>query len=204
MAPRPYRLGKRQAVVERTRAEIIAVARELISSSGYHRMSVDQVAERAAVTRATVYYQFGSKLGLFEAVAADFEHRAGIERLATLARVAPADVLPRFFREHVRLWAADPVLVRHIMGLAAIDEDARRVVETRDAGRRADLRRMVARVAGEGLLRNGISVDQATDVLWLLSSFQTFDQLHRRSGLSVRATSRTLTELGQAILQPTD
>ena len=202
MAPRAYRLGKRAAAVEETRARIIEAARDVISSSGFHRMSVDQVADRSGVTRATVYYQFGSKLGLFEAIASDFERRAGHERFDALWRLRPAEMLPAFFRETVRFWATDPILVRHIVGLAAIDDDARRVAEAHDAGRRADLRAMIDRLAGEGLLRTGVNPDHATTVLWLLSSFEAFDQLRNRSSLSLRATTRTLIELSQAITQP--
>ena len=68
MSPRPYRLGQRQAAIDETRARVIAAARELLVSAEPGRFSIDAVAQRADVSRATVYYQFGSKLGLLEAL----------------------------------------------------------------------------------------------------------------------------------------
>src|SRR5262249_35010278 len=69
MSPRPYRLGQRQAAAEQTRARILAAARELlVASAGFSGFSVEAVARQAGVARMTVYYQFGSKPGLLEAL----------------------------------------------------------------------------------------------------------------------------------------
>src|SRR5713226_4068485 len=69
MSPRPYGLGQRQATTEQTRARIINAARELLAeSSGFSGFSIDAVARQADVARMTVYHQFGSKIGLLEAL----------------------------------------------------------------------------------------------------------------------------------------
>ena len=68
MSPRPYRLGQRQVAIDQTRARMIAAARELLVSADPGRFSVDAVAQRADVSRATVYYQFRSRQGLIEAL----------------------------------------------------------------------------------------------------------------------------------------
>src|SRR5580704_11002898 len=68
MSPRPYRLGQRQVAIDETRARVIAAARELLVSAEPGRFSIDAVAQKADVSRATVYYQFGSKAGLLEAL----------------------------------------------------------------------------------------------------------------------------------------
>jgi len=69
MSPRPYRLGQRQATTEQTRARILAAARELLMArDGFNGFSIDAVAREADVARMTVYYQFGSKIGLLEAL----------------------------------------------------------------------------------------------------------------------------------------
>ncbi len=69
MSPRPYRLGQRQMITEQTRTRILAAARELLmESSGFSSFSLDAVARQADVARMTVYHQFGSKIGLLEAL----------------------------------------------------------------------------------------------------------------------------------------
>src|SRR4051794_41354777 len=77
MSPRPYRLGRRAENIEQTRGRIIAAMRELLARDGYRSTSLEEVARVADVTRATVYYQFGSKAGLLEAVVGDIQRRAG-------------------------------------------------------------------------------------------------------------------------------
>ncbi|MBA3552703.1 MAG: helix-turn-helix transcriptional regulator, partial [Actinobacteria bacterium] len=88
MSPRPYRLGQRAETTERNRHRILEAAYELIAEAGFHPVSVDAVADRAGVTRVTVYRRFGSKRGLFEAVSS---HRMDQAKLARLdqARAHP-------------------------------------------------------------------------------------------------------------------
>ncbi len=45
---------------------------------GFYSATVDEIARRADVARATVYHQFRSKVGVLEAVISDFEQRAGL------------------------------------------------------------------------------------------------------------------------------
>jgi AcrR family transcriptional regulator len=69
MNPRPYQLGKRQAQIEESRQRVIDAARELLAeASSYSSFTVEAVANRADVARATVYYQFETKTGLIEAL----------------------------------------------------------------------------------------------------------------------------------------
>ena len=87
MSPRPYRLGQRQATTEQTRARIINAARELLAeSSGFSGFSIDAVARQADVARMTVYHQFGSKIGLLEALSDSLAAHGGMEHLADAFR----------------------------------------------------------------------------------------------------------------------
>ncbi|MEV8631205.1 TetR/AcrR family transcriptional regulator [Streptosporangium sp. NPDC051023] len=60
-----------------TRLRLFAAAVEVIAEQGYTAATVDAIAERAGVAKGTVFYNFGSKEGLFTAL---LEH--GIQRLA--------------------------------------------------------------------------------------------------------------------------
>ena len=66
MGRRSYQLGKRQASVDQTRDSILRAARdEVVAGAG---VSLARVAEKAGVSRITVYNQFGSKAGLLQAI----------------------------------------------------------------------------------------------------------------------------------------
>lgn len=59
-----------EAVVT-TREQILACAGELITASGWPSLTMSQLADRAGVSRQTVYNEFGSKPALAEAVILD-------------------------------------------------------------------------------------------------------------------------------------
>jgi len=61
-------LGRRQAAADRTRAAILAAARDLLVEGG-PGLSAAAVAQRAGVSRITVYNRFGSMPGLLREVA---------------------------------------------------------------------------------------------------------------------------------------
>ncbi|WP_433430516.1 TetR/AcrR family transcriptional regulator [Nonomuraea sp. CA-141351] len=100
---RTARRGSRQD----TRQKVFRAAVELIAEHGYVATTVDAIAERAGVAKGTVFYNFGSKEGLFEAL---LEH--SISKLAVALAAADTgesalDALDsvvlgqlRFFEEH--------------------------------------------------------------------------------------------------------
>src|SRR5207244_10182138 len=79
MSPRPYRLGQRQMAADETRSRILNAAREQLEKEA--SFSIDAVARRADVARMTVYYQFGSRRGLLEALFDDLAARGGVPQV---------------------------------------------------------------------------------------------------------------------------
>ena len=205
MSPRPYRLGKRQADVEDTRDRIIAAARELFGKTGFYSVSLDDVAKTAGVARATVYYQFESKSGLLDAVVASIIQRVGPERAQRAREHADAAMGVRLYvQEVVAFLATEDVLLRNLYGLAAIDPEASRVLEQYEGLRKDVLAWLVKRLADQGKLRRGVSQQHAVDMLWMLTSFRSFDQLYSRSEISVRAAGMLLSDLAACAVLASD
>lgn len=201
MTPRQYKLGARTDAVQRTRRRILEAAIEIFADEGFAGSSVDRIAARADVTRATVYHHFGSKLGLLEALAADAADQAGLADVVELGESAvTTEEVHALLDAFVRFWAAHAVLFRNITGLSAVDPDAAAVVDRRDATRRAGVAALVSRLDDRDLLAADVSQQQATEGLWLLTSYPVFDHLHRRSGLSLTGTTAILTKLADAFL----
>jgi AcrR family transcriptional regulator len=179
MSPRRYQLGQRQAAAKQTRARIVAAARALLAASGGFRgFTIDAVAEEAGVARMTVYYQFGSKVGLLEALCDSLAAAGGMSELAdAFRRPDPLDGLDRFIQVFGRFCATDRLVMRRLHGLATLDPDFEQVLRTRQGWRREGLGVLVERLrAAPGRPARG-SVEQAVDVLHTLTSFETFDAL---------------------------
>lgn len=201
MSPRSYRLGERAAPVAETRARIVAATRELLTAGGVRRLAIEEVARRADVARATVYYQFKSKRGLLEAVVADVQERAGQHAIASAVELPdPLEALRATFARGCRFWAAEETIVRRVTALAAIDPEMRDVLDRAEDNRLGLVTRLAGRLADEGQLRPGCSRHRAIDVLWLLSSFEAFDQLRGRRSLPTEEVAAVLVDLAGRLL----
>jgi AcrR family transcriptional regulator len=201
LSPRPYRLGRREAGVEDTRDRVINAARETFSEAGFFEASLDDVAKRAGVARATVYYQFKSKFGLLEAAIEGTLANAPRERVrSALERPDPVDALRAYVREITRFWSHDYDFYRNVIGLASVDPEAAKAVDQYDFRRREPLVFLVKRLSDADALRTNITQKQAVDTIWLLTSFRSFDQLNSRGGLSIKRATDLLLGLADGVL----
>lgn len=179
MSPRPYNLGQRRGPIDRGRQQVLAAARRLLAgTTSYTSFTVDAVAKQADVARATVYYQFGSKAGLLEAVCDALAEAGQMSELAqAFTDPDPLGALRRFTGCFGRFWSVDRAAMRRLRALAALDPDVGAVISARDQRRREGLMVLVARLAGTSALT--AEPDHAVRVLFALTSFETFDALAR-------------------------
>ncbi len=179
MSPRPYRLGQRQASTEHTRTRIITAARDLlVESQGFSGFSIDAVARKADVARMTVYHQFGSKVGLLEALSDFLAARGGMEQLAdAFRRPEPLDALNDYTKTFSHFWNSDRLVMRRLRALAALDPDFEQVVRARDEWRRQGLRVIVGRLVEKYGCPASETFDETVNMLYTLLSFESFDTL---------------------------
>jgi AcrR family transcriptional regulator len=198
VSPRPYNLGKRQQPIEAARQQVLDAARRLLGgTASYTAFTVDAVARQADVARATVYYQFGSKTGLLEAVC---DHLAEIGGLAGLAEVFadpdPRQALRRFVACFGDFWAADRPAMRRLRALAQLDPDVAAVISARDQRRHQGLTVLAGRLGAS-------DSDRAVRVLMALTSFETFDTL-AGPDQEITAAVPDVLRLAEAALLPAD
>ena len=202
MATRRYEQRERAEAAERTRRRILdAVIGHLRRSPG-DPISVEQIADRANVARSTIYAVFGSRAGLFDAVAADVLEGDAYDRLLE-AKFEPdaREHLRAGFRSGVEMLAKDRDIVRALFSMAPLDPDGvGAAVRRREESRAEGMRRVVRRLREQGLLASGVSAADAEHALWVLTSFESFDLLHTCRGLSPAAAARLLTETAERAL----
>jgi len=201
MSPRPYRLGQRQATTEQTRARILTAARELLAeSSGFSGFSIDAVAHKADVARMTVYHQFGSKIGLLEALSDSLAAHGGMEHLAdAFRRPEPLDALDEYITVFSRFWNADRLVMRRLRALAALDPDFEHVIRARDEWRRQGLRVIVPRLVEQHGRPAPDALDEAINVLFTLTGFECFDTLAGPTR-SIQEVAPVVQQLARAVI----
>lgn len=182
---RPYRSEARDAAAAETRRRLVAAATDLLNEArDLKAFSLQAVARRAGVTRLTVYNQFGSRLGLLEAV---FDERAREGGLFGLAEVfAMPDThaaLDRTVEVFCRFWASAPPMMAWLHGAAETDPELGDAIRARNERRRCAMRTLVDRLVAAGDVRAGRE-EELADLLFALTGFPFFDAL-RHGGRSV-------------------
>jgi AcrR family transcriptional regulator len=177
MSPRAYSLGQRRGPIDRGRQQILDAARRLLAGSeSYTAFTVDAVARQADVARATVYYQFGSKAGLLEAVCDTLAEAGQMSELAAaFTEPDPREGLRRFIGCFGQFWSADRATMRRLRALAVLDPDVGAVISARDQRRQEGLTVLAGRLAGASVL--AAEPGHAVRALFMLTSFETFDAL---------------------------
>jgi AcrR family transcriptional regulator len=196
MNPRPYQLGKRQDQIDESRQRVIDAARALLAeATSYAAFTVDAVAKRADVARATVYYQFESKAGLLESLCDSLAAAGQMSDLASaFMNPDPVEAIGAFVTCFGRFWDVDRLVMRRLRALAALDPEVGMVISSRDARRRSGLEVLVARLNDQRLL--AVETNQAVRMLFTLTSFETFDAL--------AGADQALTEVAPEVLSVTE
>jgi AcrR family transcriptional regulator len=199
MSPRSYQLGKRQHQVDVLRQSVVDAGRSLLGEArSYSEFTVDSVAKRAGVARATVYYQFQSKVGLLEAVCDSLAAGGRLGEVeAAFSRSDPMESIRIVICSFVRFWDFDRTAMRRLRSLARLEPEVGAVIEERDNRRRGIIEVFVNRLfTGPG----SSEADRLVGVLTTLTSFETFDSLSRPPETVATATAEII-ELAEAAVQ---
>lgn len=202
MAKRKYTQQARAAAAEETRQRILGAMRDRLRAAPSEALSIERVAQEAGVARSTVYLVFGSKAGLFEALGQDLLERTGFQRIVDAVALPDArDAVRESLRAAASVYAAERDVSRTIYSMWSLEPEAvRRAFEVVERGRAEGQGWLARRLAEEGHLHPDVTVEQAADILWVITSFETFDQLYTGRGLSEKETAARLVMMAERSL----
>lgn len=165
-------------MVDESRGRVLDAARRLLSEpDGYARFTVETMARTADVARATVYYQFGSKSGVLEALCDSLADVAHIPDVGRAVATAPPDrVLAALVGGFARFWAVDRLVLRRLRALAKLDLDIGQVIDARDERRRGMIELAVRRITAERTL-DAARRAALVATLHAVTSFEMFDAI---------------------------
>jgi len=177
MPRRPYTSSVRTAAAAEKRERVIkATARSLREDASIASFSLDAVAKAAGVTRLTVYHQFGSRRGLFEAVFDEIARQGGLAEIpGAMAMSDPRAALDRLVEIFCAFWNRDPAVGRLHEAMATDPEFAQALIG-RNERRRETVNVLVGRIAGKTAPR---ARRGAVDMIFAMTSFAMFAMLRR-------------------------
>src|SRR5512142_3312397 len=140
------------------RTKILAGAREVFREAGFERASVDVIAARAGVSKATVYNHFADKQALFVATVVEGTQAMGASLLACLDCPGQdvEEALQRVGEKITTLWLAPSVSALYRQAIAEsarLPEIGRMVFEQGTAALERAVAAILARWAEAGALR---------------------------------------------------
>jgi AcrR family transcriptional regulator len=183
---RRYQQRARAEEAARTRMRIIEAVFDRLRAAPAEPIVIERVARSAGVARSTIYAIFGSRAGLFDAVGRELAERSGYARLvAAKYRPDVRDQVRAGIKAACEMFAANRDIYRALRSVAKL--------KAMDDERANAMRRIAGTLKEQGVLREGLSAKDAEHILWMLSSFESFDELYTNRGLSASRTIRLLT-----------
>ena len=202
---RPYHSRVRQRQAEETRQRILEAARSLFESQGYAATTLEAIAELAEVSPKTLGAVFGSKRALLAEVinpeAFSTPVKLLIEELrATEDPSRQLSLVAQITRQAYEPMASSLELLRTAGAVAPELADVARQIEAR---RRQNQARLITSLSEQGALRPDLSFEEATDVLWALTSYDVYRMLVVERGWKPERYETWLAQLLiQQILEP--
>ena len=199
MAPRRYEQRLRAEASDATRRRILDALEQRLREAPTRPVSVEEIARRAGVARTTVYLVFGSRAGLFDALATDLWDRAGLSRLTeAVAHPDAREHLRGGMRAGVGIFVALRDVAVALFSMSALDpESVGGAIVRLEERRWGGMEYLAGRLAEQDQLRADVTADEAADVLWMLTSFDSFDLLYTGRGLPADEVARILTETAE-------
>jgi AcrR family transcriptional regulator len=199
MSAHAYRTARNPGRSEATRERIKGAVRELLAEGTFHTSTVEHVADRAGISRATLYQHFRSRLELVDAICETFDANPALLEIRQIVELPDADAaLNKTIANCTRFWSSEDAVLHQLYGVAAIDPAAQDLVDRQRNDRRGELERLVNNLHGTGRLRDRTTA-RALNLLLVLTSYETFREL-REAGLSDRQLTTTLQQTAHELL----
>jgi AcrR family transcriptional regulator len=173
---RAYRSTVREESAGQTRRRIVDAAAALFVDRGYAGTTIDAVAERAGVSRRTVFSSAGSKVELLKtawdwAVVGDDQPIAVADRpeIARMRQERDPETLVELWVDQVlRVGARVGQLAWVLARAVDVDREAAALQQRIDVERRAGAAMFVGGLAAIDGLRADVSEQEGADMAWVL------------------------------------
>jgi AcrR family transcriptional regulator len=199
MATRPY---ARRRTSAKSVDSVLEAAERLIGAGEFHAATVEALAEKAGVSRATVFNRFGSKLGVLEVLVERCFSGPEMQAIQDAIELEdPVAGLEAMIEPSCAIWEDKGFIVEQLYAIVVLEPGAAALIDEIEAVQRSGLQRLTRRLARAGRLRPGVGEARVVATLHMLTSLESFLRLRRAYGLSLRQTRETIAELAFTLLR---
>lgn len=198
----------RDRQTEQSRQLIVSAAIDCFLEDGYVSTTMDDIAERAAVARRTIYNQFGSKAALLVAaindrVVGSEERSQKSDQDSVRALDDPRQIIEAFIRIHVGIARRSLPLLKVTFEAATIDGEVGKEYEKNEEYRYQAQQVLIDAMNQKGLLRTDVPLDYLKRGFWLLAGPQMLITA-TSAGWDIDTYARWLQDTVSGLLLPHD
>jgi AcrR family transcriptional regulator len=204
---RSYDARQRATAAAANRVAVLGAARDLFSRHGVDRVTIAEIAARAAVSASTVYAAFKSKEGILRELmraslfGARFREARSlldgisdpVERVAGSAQVARA------------IYESESAELAGLRGLSAFSPALRQLEEEFEAMRYDMQRDRLEALAASARMKPGLAMEDARRIMWMYTGREVYRMLVEVAGWSAGKYEAWLAAaLVDALVDPTE
>ncbi|HEY2151130.1 MAG TPA: TetR/AcrR family transcriptional regulator [Vicinamibacterales bacterium] len=162
-----------------TRRRIFEAAWNLIVVRGETGFTMAQIAKKAKISRQALYLHFADRAQLLDALVKYADEKRGLTSAiqhiadAPTARAALDRMVSLQALQNPRIWA----IALAFESVRRTDKAAQRSWQGRQAGRLETCRTIIERLRREGELRPRLTMEEAADLLYMITSLSTWEDL---------------------------
>jgi len=176
---RSYHSQVRQRQAEETRRCILEAARSLFESRGYAATTLETIAEVAEVSPKTIAAVFGPKRALLAEVINPDAFSTPVQQLIEELRATEDPSRQLSLVAQITRQAYEPLVssLELLRTAGAVAPELADLAQQIEARRRQNQARLIVSLREQGTLHPGLSFEEATDVLWALTSYDLYRML---------------------------
>jgi AcrR family transcriptional regulator len=185
-----------------SKTRILDVALALITKRKGADVSMARIAKAARVSRQAMYLHFADRADLMLALVRHADEKRGMQNEIRRIAEAPtgvaamAEMVALQARMNPGIWA----IARALDAVRRTDEDAERGWQDRLKHRLWGCGQIAARLQQDGTLKQGISQEEAADLLWNITSLHTWEDLVLMRGWTAAQYEQRVTRLLRGVL----
>ncbi len=183
---RSYNSVARDAQAAKTRSVILGAAKRLFQAEGFDRVTINKIAEVAAVSTPTIYSIFKSKRGVLQAVIDDalppdqftalvgdsMQEKSPQKRLCATAKLAR------------QIYEAERGVMDILRGASVVAPEFKELEQEREQRRYERQEEYIRKMLEEECLAEGLSLKKARDILWVLTGRDIYRMFVEERGWS--------------------
>src|SRR5215468_9901406 len=143
MATRRYGSSRGSAASARTVERVLDAAAALVAEDAFHAATIDDLARRAGVSRATVFSRFGSKLGVLEALSARCAGGPEMRALRDAQGVGdPVAAVDAVLTAGCDLWEKEGYIMVQLKAILVLEPEASSIIDAQYDDQRHGMERL--------------------------------------------------------------